>query len=443
MSEQNGHGFTRERMQELSGLKDEPKWIREQREASFAAWEKIPMPTMKDEEWRRTDISRIDFERFFPFTRQNGKGAKILETLPDATRSLVQRTSKRGGFLVQDNSNVELTEVTEELQAQGVLLMSMEDAVREHPELIQEYFFKKAMTPDYSKFAALNGAFWSGGAFLYVPKNVEVEVPFEAFFNVDEKNLGFFQHNLIVLDENAKAEFVEVYQSTNNDTEVLSSGVTEIYLKANADLNFASLQNWGDNFYDFSNKRAYLERGARMTWVVSTFGGKITKNHIDTVCDGPGAVANTHGLYFLNDHQHLDTGILFRLDQPHCKGHSIFRGALKGKSRSIFQGLIKIAKDAQQTDADLSNKNLLLSPGARADAIPVLEIKADDVQARHGATVGQVDEREMFYLRSRGLSQQQAERLIVTGYFEDILRNLRSESTVELIQKLIQQKIEK
>ena len=443
MSEQNGHGFTRERMRELSGMKDEPEWLRERREASFQAWENIPMPTMQDEEWRRTDISRIDFDRFFPFARENGKGAGILDVLPDATKSLVNRTSERGGFLVQDNSTVELTEASDALKDKGVIFMSMEDAAREHPDLVQEYFFRKAMTPEYSKFAALNGAFWSGGAFLYVPKNVEVNVPFEAFFNVDEENLGLFQHNLIVLEENARAEFVEVYQSPNDTTEVLNSGVTEIYLKANADLNFASLQNWGDNFYDLSNKRAYLERDARMTWVVSTFGGKITKNHIDTVCDGEGAEVNSHGLYFLDDHQHLDTGILLRMDKPHCSGHSIFRGALKGKSRSVFQGLIKIARGAQQTDADLSNKNLLLSTGARADAIPVLEIQADDVKAMHGATVGRIDERQMFYLKSRGLSHQQAERLIVIGYFESILKHIGSESTVELIQQLIQQKIEK
>jgi len=445
MTEENGFGFTRERMREISESKGEPAWVQEQRETAFKAWEEIPMPTLKDEEWRRTDISMIDFDQFSPFARTNGKGhgASFLNSLPDATRNLVDRAGDRGGYLVQDNSSVKLTEVTEKLKEQGVIFMSMEDAIQEHPELVQEYFFKKVMTPRYNKFAALNGAFWSGGAFLYVPKGVEVKIPFEAYFNVDEANLGLFQHNLIVIEENASAEFVEVYQSDNNEAEVLNSGITEIYLKANSRFNFASLQNWGNNFYDLSNKRAYLERDARMTWVVSTFGGKLVKNHIDTICDGPGAEANAHGLYFLDDHQHIDTGILLRLDKPNTYGKSIFKGALSGKSRSIFQGLIKIQREAQKTDADLTNKNLLLSTGARADSIPVLEIKADDVKAKHGATVGRVDDNQLYYLMSRGLSHQQAERLIVTGFFQDVLKHIGSKSTVDLIQKLVQQKIEK
>ncbi len=443
MTEQNG--FTRERMREISELKGEPAWIRDQRELAFQAWEEIPMPTLKDEEWRRTDISTIDFDQFSPFTRKNGKGhgTSFLNSLPDATRMLVDHAGDRGGYLVQDNSSVKLTEVSETLRQQGVIFMSMEDAIQEHPELIEEYFFKKVMTPHYSKFAALNGAFWSGGAFLYIPDGIEVKVPLEAYFNVDEENFGLFQHNLIVLGKNASAEFVEVYQSEENDAQVLNSGITEIYLQANANLNFTSLQNWGSGFYDLSNRRAYLERDARITWVVSTFGGKLVKNHIDTICDGPGAEANSHGLYFLDDHQHLDTGILLRLDKPNTYGKSIFKGALAGKSRSIFQGLIKIEREAQKTDADLTNKNLLLSTGARADSIPVLEIQADDVKAKHGATVGRVDDSQLFYLMSRGLSREQAERLIVTGFFQDILKNIGSQSTVELIQKLVQQKIEK
>lgn len=436
-------GFARDQVERLSELKNEPDWVLDRRMQAWEAWEKIPMPTQQDEEWRRTDISHIDFEDYHPFALSNGEGQLSVSSLPDATRSLVDHPGSRGGWQFQYDSNVLMSELSEELEKQGVIFLSIDEAIQEHPELVKEYFFTRVMTPSYGKFAALNGAFWSGGSFLYVPRGVEVEVPIEAFVNVRTSELGIFQHNLIILEQSASAEFVEISQSEEADANGLNCGITEIYLHQNARMNHVSIQNWGTQFYDFSNKRAYLERDAQLTWVVSTFGGKLVKNHVDSVNAGEGAHSNALGLYFLDGSQHLDTGILLKLNVPHTTADSIFKGVLKEKSRSVFQGLIKIERDAQLSDAELENKNLLLSKGARADSIPVLEIEADDVQAAHGATVGRVDEDQMYYLMSRGLNRAQAERVIISGFFENVIKHIRSQSTADLIHRLVQQKIEK
>jgi len=442
MTKQNGQNFTKENMYRLSRAKEEPDWVRERREKAWLAWNELPMPTTKDEEWRRTDISHIDFDSFSPFTELNGKGVKSTTDLPDATQSLVEHAGERGGYLYQDDSQVQLTEISQELQERGVIFTSLENAIREHPELVKEYLFTRVMSPNYSKFTALNGAFWSGGAFLYVPKNVQVQIPFEAYFTVGTPHLALFQHNLIVVEENASAQFVEVFRSETDD-ETLNNGISEVFVNDNARLNYVSIQNYNQNTYDFSNKRAYINRDAQMTWVVSNFGGRLSKNHVDSVCAGEGANADAFGLYFLGNNQHLDTGILLKLEVPHTTGDSVFKGALKGESHSVFQGLIKIDKDAQQTDAELENKNLLLTKGARADSIPVLEIQADDVKAAHGATVGRINDDQMFYLMSRGLSRNQAERVIVAGFFEDVIKHIGSQSTIDMIHKLIEEKIEK
>ncbi|MCF7803774.1 MAG: Fe-S cluster assembly protein SufD [Candidatus Marinimicrobia bacterium] len=445
MASDNGHtqGFTREQMYAISEAKEEPAWVKEQREAAYNTWEELPMPTTKDEEWRRTDISHIDFGAFTPYTDVNGEAVTSVEELPDATKDLVQSSDQRGGLLYQGDSEVQLTKISEDLREKGVIFTSLEQAVKEHPELVKEYLFTKVMTPQYSKFAALNGAFWSGGAFLFVPKNVEVDIPFEALFTVNKPNAVLAQHNLIILEENASAQFVEVFRSANDEIKTLHNGISEVFLNDNARMNYTSIQSYNQETYDFSNKRAHIGRDARMTWVVSNFGSKLAKNHIDSVCAGEGANADALGLYFLDNTQHLDTGVLLKLETPHTTGESIFKGALKDKSRSVFQGLIKIDRDAQLTEAELENKNLLLDKGARADSIPVLEIEADDVKAGHGATVGRINDDQMYYLRSRGLSKQQAERVIISGFFKDVTKHIGSKSTKDLIDRLIQEKIEK
>ncbi len=439
----HAEGFTLEGAMDLSREKGEPDWLRELRERSWKAWENIPMPTLKDEEWRRTDISNIDFAGFQPYGELNGHQEVSLDNLPDDTRSLVNRPGDRGGFIVQGDSKIEMTSISEELESQGVIFTSLDDAVQKHPELVKEYLFSDAIIPEYSKFAALNGAFWTGGIFLYVPKNVEVDIPVEAIFTGRGKQMGMFPHTLIIVEANASAQFVEMFQSESGQGETLSSGITEIYLKDNARLNFASVQNWNENVYDFSTKRAHIGRDANFTSVVASFGAKLSKYHVDSICDGQGAHANNYGLYFLNGIQHLDTGVLLKLNTSHTSGESVFKGALKGKSRSVFQGLIKIEKGAQQTDAELENKNMLLNEGARADSIPVLEILADDVKAGHGATVGRVDEDHLYYLMSRGLDRQQAERTIINGFFENVIQHIASERTVNLLHDLIEKNIRK
>jgi len=302
-------------------------------------------------------------------------------------------------------------------------VMPLLQAARQHPALV-ERFLDRTVRPDESRFTALAAALESGGAFVYVPDGVKIERPIHVLFSRETPDLGTFPHVVIALGERSEARVIEEYVSHGEPGVGVNVGATEVTVGQGASLHLATFQRWGGNVHHFGTERVRVGRDARFHWTYTALGGKLTKLDLEMHLDGEGSEAKFSGCYFGNGTQHFD----FHTFQNHNVGHSVsdllFKGALRDRARMVYQGLIKVHKDAQRSDAYQANRNLLLSEKARADSIPSLEIEANDVRCTHGATVGQVDEEQLFYLRSRGLPRPEAEQMIIQGFFEPVLERI-------------------
>ncbi|MES4787346.1 MAG: Fe-S cluster assembly protein SufD, partial [Nitrospiraceae bacterium] len=345
------------------------------------------------------------------------------------------------GYVAQYDASNLFKWLRDDLREQGVIFTDLETAVREHAHLLRDYLMTTAVPPSYGKFEALHAALWTGGIFLYVPPGVKVELPFRAGIWQQTSRAGIFPHTLIIADAGSEVTYIESYGSETQNEQAMSDHAVELFLKDGATLTFVTLQNWGRHLYSLGAQKALLERDATLQWVIGTLGSQLTKTHHEVWMMGPGSTANVHGFYFADSNQHLD----HHTQQEHIAGHSttdlLFKGVLKDKARTIYQGLIHVHKNAQRSDAYQANRNLVLSPKSRADSIPGLEIEANDVRCTHGATVGQVDEEQMFYLRSRGLSEAHAQRLIVEGFFEPLMDRIPLEAVRTKLREAIHEKL--
>jgi len=425
----------------LSASRNDPAWVRKARQDAWAIYQRTPMPTINDELWRRTDISLLKLDQLEAVITPPAV-APSLDALPDGMRNLLDvAEAEAAGYLAQIDSGVVFNALRDDLAKQGVIFCSLETAMREHAGLVRDYFMTSAVPPTYGKFEALHGALWSGGVFLYVPQGVKVELPFRAGFWQEAARAGIFPHTLIIADAGSEVTYIEAYGSQTQPETAMSDHAVELFLKEGANLTFVTLQNWGRHMYSLGAQRGMIERDATLQWVIGTLGSKVTKTHHELFMLGPGGNGNIHGFYFADAKQHLD----HHTQQEHFAGHTtsdlMMKGVLKDSARTVYQGLIHVRKDAQRSDAYQANRNLVLSPKARADSIPGLEIEANDVRCTHGATVGQVDEEMMFYLRSRGLSEPLAHRLVVEGFFEPLMDRIPLESARQKLREAIQDKL--
>jgi Fe-S cluster assembly protein SufD len=364
-----------------------------------------------------------------------------------------QNSEAVGGIVVSRNSDAAWAELAAGVAEQGVILTDLDTAVRDYSELMQEHF-QRLVPPETGKFEALHAAFWSSGTLLYVPRHRAVEVPLRACYSLDQPGLGVFPHTLIVAEPGSEVTFVDHYVSDplppappqspptlGGEGQSLSSGVVEIHVGDGAQVRYLSVQDWGTDLFEFTTRRAVLGRDSHITWVVSALGSKLSKANLRTTLGGTGASTKMYGLYFTQRGQHFD----HYTEQDHVADHTtsdlLFKGALRGRSRTVFRGLIRVEPGAQQTDAYQANRNLLLSDKAKADSMPILEIQADDVRCTHGATVGQLDEEQLFYLKSRGLPRVAAEQIIVEGFFAEVLDKVPLESLRGTLQRAIAAKM--
>ena len=426
----DGRGFSRSLVEEISARKGEPTWMLERRLAAWEVFERTPWPTLKDEDWRRTDIRPLKFAEIIPYV-PGPNGLRAREMIPAEYLSELA-DAEQGGFLIQVNSNPGYHELKAELAQQGVIFTDMDTAVREYGDLVREYFMTRAVLPEWGKFAALHGAFWQGGTFVYVPCGVDVTLPLHSLVWADQPWAGVFAHTLVILAERARLTLVhEVASPTLSGVQGLHVGATELFIGPAAQLKYVSLQSWGRHVFNFTHERARLERDATLDWIVGAMGSRLTKSYMEIELDGQGSTARMSGLFFTDDDQHLDHDTQQNHNAPHTTSDLLFKGALKDCSRSVWQGMIRVAPGAQRTDGYQANRNLVLSEGARADSIPGLEIMADDVRCTHGSTVGQIDAEHVFYLMSRGLTRREAERLIVEGFFLEVLERIPFEGLRE------------
>ncbi|MCO5195097.1 MAG: Fe-S cluster assembly protein SufD [Anaerolineae bacterium] len=388
----------------------------------LAAWDvyaSLPMPTTSDEPWRRTNLRRFKPDNIGPSL--NGTADAAVASVPDYLAAQLTE-DKTGGLLIQVDGITQSYELSEELQSQGIIFCDMHVAVRDHAELVQKWFMTEGVPATDGKFAALHGAFWRGGTFLYVPKGVKAAAPMHsALWSANGKT---FTHTLVVLEEGAEATFIDEYGSAESVSDALHVGAIELLVRDNASLMYASLQDFGTNMWQFNHERGRVGRDARLDWVTSAMGTRLLKAFQTVELDGQGSWARMSGLFFANGRQHFDLDTQQNHNAPDTVSDLLYKGALRDKSRSVWQGMIKALPGSQRIDGFQANRNLLLDKDARADSIPGLEIEADDVACTHASTVGKIDEEEVFYLMSRGIPRETAVQMVVEGFFDPLMQRI-------------------
>ena len=407
-------GFSEETVAELIARRDEPEWMRERRRDAWKTYQSIPMPTRQDEEWRRTDLRDLKLDQVTPFSETQAPEGTLLPT--------AERNEPLGGFIgLHEAQRVEYR-LDEDLAHKGVIFTDLATAVREHGDLIRQYFMTQVVPASDSKFAALHGAFWDNGVFLYIPRGVSVEVPLRAVTSGGLDSSASMAHTLIVLEEMSQATFAEDFTSPDTGRQGFSSRVTEIVLKQGANLHYVGVQRLGRGVRDFHTERVLLGRDSTMVLQSVELGSQLSKGRAEAVLKGDGANVKLLGLYVEDGQQHFDRYTL--QDHIGASGVSdlLYKGVLTDKARSVYSGLIRVEPGAKKTAAYQQNRNLLLSRAARADSIPNLEIKENDILGcTHGATVGKVDPEQVFYLMCRGLTHADATRLIVEGFVDPLV----------------------
>jgi Fe-S cluster assembly protein SufD len=412
--------FTRDQVEILSARKVEADWLRSARQQAHGVFAETPMPTTEAEEWRYTDIGRMLSLGAFSFADEAAPAGSV-DALPAGIRELVN--AAKGARAVQVDASVVLRELPAELASQGVVLASLESAAGEHAELVRRHL-GSAVTPADGKFAAMSNAFWSGGFFLYVPKNVRIETPVRLFRWITGAGTAAFGRLLIVAEAGAEVAIVDELASEAFSSPTLSVGAAEIVAEEGAKVTYVSVQRFGAGVSHLSTDRLVAGRDAKITTLYTTLGGDLSRADVQCKLQAPGAHVDMLGVYIAQGTQHFDNETLQDHIAPHASSNLLFKGALQDTGRSVFRGLIRVHPKAQRTDAYQTNRNLLLSTGARADSLPNLEIQADDVRCSHAATVGQLDEEELFYLLSRGIRRNEAVRLVVFGFFGEVLDQL-------------------
>ncbi|MDX9864286.1 MAG: Fe-S cluster assembly protein SufD [Anaerolineaceae bacterium] len=411
-------------------------WAGKFREQARERYAEQKFPTIRDEAWRRTSISRLDFDSF----RLVESGAKQGDV--DVPENLLEPIADgaHGGeiVLLPGEARVQLSAA---LQEKGIIFTDLKTAEKEHPALLKK-MMGKVVSPEDGKFAALAEGYAQTGIVLYVPKGVQIEEPLHSLFWGPGSKLAYVSHLIIYLEEGASVTYVhEAASPEETNGQTLHAGAVEITVGKAASLRFVELQSWGRHVWNFSHERVKVERDGRIDWIFGSLGSHLTKNFLDLDLAGQGSEGRMSGFYFTDDSQHLDHDTQQNHLAPNTTSDLLFKGALMGKSRSVWQGMIYVAPGADKTDGYQSNRNLILNSDSRADSIPGLEIKADDVRCTHGATVGKIDPEQVFYLLSRGIPQEEAEKLIVEGFFDPIMQRIPFEGVRSRFQDAIHTKM--
>ena len=430
--------FTRDMIPALSGEGEIAPFIKEYREKAWEAFTRLSLPTVKEEAWRRTDIRGLEAGSFKLPSSNGGTGQQLPPT--ELLKPLVGQ--HHGGQLVLLPGGQAKVDLDPALAAKGVVFMDLAAAEREQPELL-ERILGQVVRPDEGKFAAMAAALAQNGALVYVPRGVQVDDPLHSILWGSGIHQAYFSHLLVYLEEGASLTYVhEAASPTEAAGQSLHAGIVEIHVGPAANLRFVELQSWGEHIWNFSHERVRVERDGTLDWIFGAVGSHLTKNFSDLDLVGQGSSGRMSGFYFTDGVQHLDHDTQQNHLAPHTTSDLLFKGALKDRSRSVWQGMIYVAPGAQKTDGYQANRNLTLSPKARADSIPGLEILADDVRCTHGATVGKIDPELVFYLRSRGIPTADAERLIVEGFFDPIMQRIPFEGVRTRFQDAILEKME-
>ncbi|MDO4254685.1 MAG: Fe-S cluster assembly protein SufB [Kocuria sp.] len=426
-------GLNEEVVRDISDKKNEPEWMLNMRLKALKFFNRKPMPT-----WG-ADLSDIDFDNIKYFVRASEKQAQSWEDLPEDIRETyeklgipeAERSRLVAGVAAQYESEVVYHQIREDLEAQGVIFLDTDTALREHPEFFEEYFGTVIPVGD-NKFGALNTAVWSGGSFVYVPKGVHVEIPLQAYFRINTENMGQFERTLIIADEDSYVHYIEGCTAPIYKTDSLHSAVVEIIVKKNARVRYTTIQNWSNNVYNLVTKRAIAHEGATMEWIDGNIGSKVTQKYPAVYMTGEHAKGETLSIAFAGEGQHQDTGSKMVHIAPNTSSSIVSKSVARNGGRAAYRGLVQVREGAHNAKSNVVCDALLVDTISRSDTYPYVDIREDDVSMGHEATVSRVSEEQLFYLMQRGIAEDEAMAMIVRGFVEPIARELPMEYALEL-----------
>ncbi|MDP8978872.1 MAG: Fe-S cluster assembly protein SufB [Actinomycetota bacterium] len=426
-------GLSEEVVREISALKDEPKWMLDLRVKAYRHFERRPMP-----QWGG-DLSQIIFDDIYYFVRSTEQQAASWEDLPPEIRNTYDRlgipeAEKQrliAGVAAQYESEVVYHKVRNDLEEQGVIFLDTDTALREHPDLFREHF-TKVIPPNDNKFAALNTAVWSGGSFIWVPEGVKIDIPLQAYFRINQQNMGQFERTLIIAEPGSYVHYVEGCTAPVYSSDSLHSAVVEIICKPGSRVRYTTIQNWSNNVYNLVTKRAAAYDDATMEWIDGNIGSKLTMKYPAVWLMGRGARGEVLSVAFAGDGQHQDAGAKMVHHAPDTSSSIVSKSVSQGHGRTSYRGLVDIAEGANRVKSNVVCDALLLDETARSDTYPYMNIAEEDAQIGHEASVSKIGEEQLFYLQSRGVEEAEAQAMIVRGFIEPIAKELPMEYSVEL-----------
>lgn len=434
-------GLDKEIVEQISAMKGEPDWMLEFRLKALEHFEQRPMPT-----WGG-DLSQLNLDEIYFYAKPAEEEGRSWDEVPDTIKETFDRLGIPeaeqkflSGVGAQYESEMVYHNIQEHLASQGVIFISIENGLREYPELFKEYFSKVIPIED-NKFAALNSAVWSGGSFVYVPPGVKVDLPMQAYFRINTAELGQFERTLIIIDEGAQAHYVEGCTAPIYSTDSFHSGVIEIIVKKGARMRYTTIQNWSTNMYNLVTQRALVHEGATMEWIDANLGSKLTMKYPSCYLLGENSHGEILSMAFAGTGQHQDTGGKILHFAPNTSSKITSKSISKGKGRASYRGLLKVNNGTGNIKSNVVCDALLLDADSRSDTYPYIEIDEDDVTIGHEASVSRVGEEQLFYLMSRGLSEEEATSMVVSGFIEPLVKELPMEYAVEM-NRLIQLQME-
>jgi Fe-S cluster assembly protein SufD len=431
----------------LEALPDGAASTAAQRRSAFELFRSMPLPSQETEEWRYTDLSGFELD-FAPVTP--GRTATSLDQVPMELLREAGPVEHRAGLLIQHNSTTTIAHLDPAIrgvnekrteQRSSVHLESIDSALIDHPEIVEPYLHA-SVPADRTKFTALHAAFRTGGTFVLVPDDTRVDLPIQSLTFVDADGAAIFPHTLLVVGNGAEVTFIDRYASPE-DVRVFSDAIVEIYVGDGAHVRYVSIQEWGGGVTHLGIQRATVGRDATLRTLNIGFGASLARAEAETLLVEPGGFSEMLGVFFADEDQHFDHRSIQDHVAPNCTSDLLFKGALRDYSRAVYSGWVHVRPDAQKTNAMQTSRNIVLSEHAKADAIPNLEIEANDVRCGHAASVGPVDEDAIFYLTSRGIPRPEAERLIVSGFFQEVLDRVKIDEVREGAEHAIQDELER
>lgn len=435
-------GLSREIVEEISWMKKEPEWMRNFRLRALDIFLKKPMPT-----WGSPILFEIDFDNIFYYIKPMENQGKSWDDVPEDIKRTYEKLgipeAERkflGGVSAQYESEVVYHSIRKDLQAQGVIFLDMDSGLREYPEIVKKYF-STVIPPGDNKFSALNSAVWSGGSFIYVPKGVDVKIPLQAYFRINAENMGQFERTLIIADEGSSVHYIEGCTAPVYSTDSLHSAVVELIALKGSKLRYTTIQNWSKNVYNLVTKRGIAHEDATIRWVDGNLGSKLTMKYPSVFMVGKGAYGEVLSIAFAGKGQHQDAGAKMVHVAPDTSSTIVSKSISKDSGRTSYRGLVKVYKGATGVKSNVRCDALLMDEESRSDTYPTMEIDEENVNIGHEATVSKVGEEQLFYLTSRGISEQEATLMIVNGFIEPFTKELPLEYAVEL-NRLIQLEME-